>query len=54
MCIRDSYGTDDEKEMALEKFVWAASGDAISRASDRDHHEEFDLVENGYVIEDRR
>jgi len=48
------YGTDDEKEMALEKFVWAANGDAISRASDRAHYEEFDLVENGYVIEDRR
>ena len=48
------YGTDDEKEMALEKFVWAANGDAMSRASDEAPLEEFDLVENGYVIEDRR
>ena len=40
---------EDVEKKALEKFVWVANGDAITKASDATQHENFDVVKNDYV-----
>jgi integrase len=46
------YGDEEEKEAAIEKFVWAADGNAITKMMEQQGiGEDFDVVEGGYAGE---